>query len=183
MLSHVWLFVTPWTIIRLFHSWNSPGKNTGMGSHSLLQVIFLTQGWNPGLLLYRWILYHLSHQGSPMNCVVLYVFIHWSLRKAFLSLLAILWNSAFKWAYVSFSHLPFTNLLFTAICKASSDNHFALCISFSWGRSWSLPPIQCHEPPSIVLQALCLSDLILWIYFSFPLYNCKGFDLGPTWMV
>ena len=30
--------------------WRSPGKNTGVISHSLLQRIFLTQGWNPGLL-------------------------------------------------------------------------------------------------------------------------------------
>ena len=29
------------------------------------------------------------------------------------------------------------------------------CISFSWEWSWSLPPIQCHEPLPIVLQALC----------------------------
>ena len=36
-----------------------------MGSHSLLQGIFLTQGWNPGLLHCRWILYQLSYQGSP----------------------------------------------------------------------------------------------------------------------
>ena len=34
------------------------------------------------------------------------------------------------------------------------------CISFPCGWSWSLPPVQCHEPLSIVLQALCLSDLI-----------------------
>ena len=44
-----------------------PGKpmNTGEGSLSLLQGIFLTQGSNPGLPHCRWILYHLSHQGSP----------------------------------------------------------------------------------------------------------------------
>ena len=36
-----------------------------MGSHSLLQGIFPTQGWNPGLLHCRWILYHLSHQRNP----------------------------------------------------------------------------------------------------------------------
>ena len=36
-----------------------------MGTHSLLQEIFLTQGSNPGLLPFRQILYHLSHQGSP----------------------------------------------------------------------------------------------------------------------
>ena len=40
--------------------WNSPGKNTGVGSHSLLQPIFLTQGLNPGLLHCRQIPYHLS---------------------------------------------------------------------------------------------------------------------------
>ena len=57
------------------------------------------------------------------------------------------------------------------------------CISFSWRWSWSLSPVQCHKPPSIVHQALCLSDLIPWIYFSLPLYNHKGFDLGHTQMV
>ena len=44
-------------------------ENTGVGSHSLLQGIFLTQGLNLGLLHYRQILYHLSHQGSPAECV------------------------------------------------------------------------------------------------------------------
>ena len=43
--------------------WNSPGMNTGVGSHSLLQGIFPTQGSNPGLLHCRQILYCLSHQG------------------------------------------------------------------------------------------------------------------------
>ena len=43
---------------------------------------------------------------------------------SFLSLLAILWNSAFKWVYLSFPPLPFTSI-FIAVCKASSDNHFA----------------------------------------------------------
>ena len=49
----------------------------------------------------------------------------WSLKKALLSLFAILWNSAFKWVYLSFSPLPFASLLFSAIYKASLDNHFA----------------------------------------------------------
>ena len=44
---------------------DSPGKNTGEGCHVLLQGIFPTQGLNPGLPHCRWILYHLSHQGSP----------------------------------------------------------------------------------------------------------------------
>ena len=38
--------------------------------------------------------------------------LHWSLRKAFLSLLAILWNSAFRWVYLSLSPLSLASLLF-----------------------------------------------------------------------
>ena len=51
--------------------------------------------------------------------------LHWSPRKAFLFLLAILWNSAFRCLYLSFYPLLFTSLVFTAICKASPDVHFA----------------------------------------------------------
>ena len=56
-------------------------------------------------------------------------------------------------------------------------------ISFSWGWFWSPPLVQCYEPLSIVLQALCLSELISWICFSLPLYNHNGFDLAHTWML
>ena len=44
---------------------DSPGQNTGVGCHALFQGLFPTQKLNPGLLLCRLILYHLSHQGSP----------------------------------------------------------------------------------------------------------------------
>ena len=44
---------------------DSPGKNTCVGCHALLQGIFPTQGLSPGLQHCRRILYHLSHQGSP----------------------------------------------------------------------------------------------------------------------
>ena len=44
---------------------DSPGKNTGVGCHALLQGIVPIQGSNPDLPYCRWILYHLSHQGSP----------------------------------------------------------------------------------------------------------------------
>ena len=49
----------------LHSPWSSPGQNTGVGSLSLLQRIFPTQGSNPGLLHCSWILYQLSHRGSP----------------------------------------------------------------------------------------------------------------------
>ena len=80
-------------------------------------------------------------------CLVLLILLfssislHWSLRKAFLSLLAILRNSAFKWVYLSFSPLLFASLLFTAICKASSDSHFAFLHFFFLGMV--LIPVSC----------------------------------------
>ena len=41
--SRVRLFATPWTVAHgLLHPWNSPGKNTGVGCHFLLQGIFPT---------------------------------------------------------------------------------------------------------------------------------------------
>ena len=49
----------------IYSPWNSPGQDTGVGSLSLLQGIFPTQGSNPGLPHYRQILYQLSYEGSP----------------------------------------------------------------------------------------------------------------------
>ena len=95
----------------------------------------------------------------------------WSLRKAFLSLLAILeilhsdgniFTFLLRLLLVFFSQ-PFV--------RPSQITVLPICISFSWRWFWSLPPVQCHEPLSIVLQAQCLSDLISWIYLSPPVYN------------
>ena len=63
---HVQLFMTPGTIARRAPlTWNSPGRNTGVGCHSFLQGIFLTQGSNPGLLPYRQILLLSEPPGKP----------------------------------------------------------------------------------------------------------------------
>ena len=67
--------------------------------------------------------------------------LHWLLKKAFLSLLAILWNSAFRCLCLSFSPLLFASFLFTPICKASPDSHFALLHLFSMGMV--LIPVSC----------------------------------------
>ena len=50
----------------LSSAWSSPGQNTGVGTLSLLQGIFPTQGSNPGLPHCRQSLYQLSHKGSPV---------------------------------------------------------------------------------------------------------------------
>ena len=84
--------------------WNSPGKNTGVGSLSLLQGIFPTQGSNPDLPHCRQILYQLSHKGSPrilewvaypfssrssrlrdrtgVSCIAGRFFTNWAMREA-----------------------------------------------------------------------------------------------------
>ena len=83
---------------------DSPGKNTGVGCHALLQRIIPTQGLKPGLPHCRWILYHLSHQESPrilewvtypfsrgsswprnqsgVSCIAVRFFTSWANRKA-----------------------------------------------------------------------------------------------------
>ena len=60
--------------------------------------------------------------------------LHCSFKKAFLCLLAILWNAAFSWVYL-FSFVLCLSLLFffSAICKASWDNHFAFLHLFFFG--------------------------------------------------
>jgi len=61
---------------------DSPGQNTGVGCHALLQRIFPTQGLNPGLPHCRQILYHLNHQRSPCYTVGPYLFfIHFPLKS------------------------------------------------------------------------------------------------------
>jgi len=113
------------------------------------------------------------------------VTLHWSLRKAFLSLLDILWNSAFKWVYLFLLCLLF--LLFPqTFVRHFQTTIWPFCISFSWGWSRTLPlynVMYMYMYMYRVLQALCLSDLIPWICFSLPLYNHIGFDLGHTWIV
>ena len=66
--------MTLWTVAHQARLWNSPGKNTGVGCHFLLQGIFPTQGSNPGLLHCGQTLYWLSHQGS--HCIYIYIYTH-----------------------------------------------------------------------------------------------------------
>ena len=112
---------------------------------------------------------------NECNCVVVWTFfpillfssmsLHWSFRKAFLSLLASLWISAFRCVYLFFAPLPFASLLFSAICKASLDIHFPFLHFFLLGMVLITASCTVLRNPPVVLQALYLSDLIPWIYF------------------
>ena len=102
MLSHLRLFaicdclcpVTIWTVAsRVLCPWDSPGKNTGVGCHFLLQGIFLTKGLNPCLLsLLNWqvgslplvppgkpriSMCMLSHFSQVQLFVILWIVSHW----------------------------------------------------------------------------------------------------------
>ena len=68
LLSGVRLSLTPWTVAcQASLSMEFSRQNTGVGCHSLLQGIVLTQGLNLGLLHCKQILYCLSHHGSPQG--------------------------------------------------------------------------------------------------------------------
>ena len=101
------------TFIKSIFAWNVP----------LVSLIFLKRSLVFPILLFS------------------FISLHWSLRKAFLTLLAILWNSAFKYIYLSFSPLLLASLLFTAICKASLDSHLAFLHFFFLGMV--LIPVSC----------------------------------------
>ena len=88
--------------------------------------------------------YFLEEITSLSHSIVFPLSLHCAFKKAFLSLLGILWISAFSWIYLSFIPLPFMSLLPSAIWKASSDDYFAfLYFFFSFGMVWSLPPVLC----------------------------------------
>ena len=104
---------------------------------------------------------------------------HWE-RLSYLSLL--FFGTLNSYGYI-FSFLLCLLLLFFSqiFIRPPQTIILPFCISSSWAWFWSPPPVQCYEPPSIVLQALYLPDRIPWIYLSLLLYNHKGFDLGHTW--
>ena len=146
-----------WQPTRLPCPWDSPGKNTGVGFHFLLQCMKVKRENEvaqscptpsdpmdcslPGSSVHgtfqakvlEWVAIAFSKcslgisnilekiSGLCLSIVFLYSFTMIA-EEGFLSLLAILWNPAFKWIYLS-SSLLFTSL-FTAVCKASSDSHF-----------------------------------------------------------
>ena len=104
------------------------------------------------------------------------------LKKAFLSLLFILWNSPFSWIYLFLSALPFASLPFSAICNASSDNHFAFLHFFFFGMilvtaSYAVLWTSVHSS----LGTLFTRSNSLSLFITSTL-NHKGFGLGHTWM-
>ena len=86
---------------RLLSSWDSPGRNTGVGCHFLLLGIFPTQVSNPSLLHCRQILYQLSYKGSP--------------------------TQACTWFNVLFCCLKILNIFFLHLCSIEKSDGTVAC--------------------------------------------------------
>ena len=102
---------------------DSPGKNTRVGCHALLQGIFPSQGSNPGRLHCRWILYHLRHQGSPI----------WGCRRLNLISLDLDLHACFLWIFLPASSFQLPHEPFSP-CYLSKDIlvvHGAISLSLS----------------------------------------------------
>ena len=126
----------------LYSLWNSPGQNTGVGSLSLLQGIFPTQGSNPGLPHCRQILYQLSHKGRPrilewvaypssrgssqprnrtgVSCIAGRFFTSWAISKAL----------------ISWTPHQLLRGLFEPRALSSTTNTFLTCEEGIWLSSW-----------------------------------------------
>ena len=124
----------------LYSPCNSPGQNTGVGSHSLLQGILLTQKSNQGLLHCRWILYQLSYQEASLSYLFLGLQLLWKRLNWLIFILVV--------AIQSLSHVPLlatpwtiarqaplsltmsqTLLKFMSIEPVMLSNHLVLCCS------------------------------------------------------
>ena len=120
---------------RLLCPWNSPGQDTGVDCHSLLQGIFPTQGSNSVLPRCRWVLYHLSHQKRlPIS---------WSLLRFMSIELVTLTNHL-----ILSCPLLLLPSIFSSIRIFSSES--ALCIKWPkyWSFSFSISP--SHEYSGLI---------------------------------
>ena len=116
---------------------------------------------------------------SPVFPILLFssISFHWSLRKAFLYLIAILWNSAFKWVYL----FSFTFYLSSFLSYLWGLFRWTFCFLHVFFLRVVLNTASCTMSWTFVHNSLgTLSDLTPWIYLSLPLYNCKGFNLGHS---
>ena len=104
--------------------------------------------------------------------------LHYSLKKAFLSLLAILLDSAFSCIYLSLSPLAFASLLFSLFVRPPLTMTLPSHISFSLEWYWSLPLVQCYERPSRGYEIWWFVDNINGkIFLIFYCQNIPGIHL------
>ena len=131
---------------------DSPGKNTGLGCHALLQGIFPTQGSNPGLLHCRQILCQLSYQGSPWST---HIYIHNMLSVVHSFLCCIIFHCVNTAQYIQFPLGTF-----------STNTSMYILLVYTY----------FHRPVSLTTEEFCHSPL----YTSFLI--CKTWMIVSTSM-
>ena len=166
-----------------------------MGSCSLLQGVFPTQGSNSGLPHCWWFLYHLSHQGSPVLCilevfrwvapslwysVIVSLGIISVLRHFYNSVLNFLWVGKQSWTSYSSDQY----CVYDAFKK-----HFHCCSQLMNPNLWSFfccvpcyfPPyiyMLCSSPtPAIPKYVTCYLYLFHLFYSLFIIFGCTGSSL------
>ena len=169
LTSHSWLSGSRWvkTPLWLSGSWRSFLYSSSLYScHLFLYLLLLLGAYHFCPLLspflhemfpwYLWFSWR-DLSFSPFCCFPLFLCIDCWGRLSYLSWLFL--ELCFQWEYLSFSPLLFTSLLFTAICKAPSENHFAFLHFFSMGMV--LIPVSCTmSRSSIHSSSGSLSDLV-----------------------
>ena len=139
-----------WQPTRLPSPWDSPGKNTGVVCHFLLQCMKVKSESEvvQSCLTLRNSMDH-SLPGSSAHGI-------FQARVLECGVLAF----SVKWVYLSFSPLLLTSLLFTAIFKTSSDSHFDFLNLFFLGMV--LTPVSCTISQTSVHSSsgTRLSDLV-----------------------
>ena len=121
----------------------------------------------------------LQEISSLSHSVVILYFFALITEEGLLTSLCCSWNSVIRWIYLSFYHLPFTSLLFSAIYKASSDYHFAFMHFFlemvliitsytmSWTSVHSSSGILSIRSNSLNLLVTCtVSSKVIWFRLS-----------------
>ena len=179
----------------LYSPWSSPGQNTGVGSLSLLQGIFPTQGSTPGLLPCRQILYQLNHKGSPrtlewvaypfsrgssrlrnqtgVSCIAGGFFTNWAMREA-LSLLVLTYLMIF------FDNNVFLNFWTEGLdfIAASICQSFILVSEEILPLFWVYKNTHLYHLLNVLMLVfhICLWSLWNWLLF----YMWVGIHIFPS---
>ena len=138
----------PWAIAPssgLFVHGDSPGKNTGVGCHALLQGIFPTQGSNPGIPHCRQILHKLSNQGSPVKFIYISFFIFFSNMVYYKILNVVI--CAIQWDFVATPGLDPGIFLCQIIYSDQIRSVAQSCRTFCDPMNRSTPGLPVHHQP------------------------------------
>ena len=124
-------------------------SSASVGSIPLLSFTVPIFAWNVPLVSLIFLKRSLSF---PFYCFPLFLCIDQWGRLSYLSLpfFGTLDSNGCIFPFLLCLSLPFFSQLFV---RPPQTTILPFCISFSWGWSWSLLPKQCHESPSLVLQA------------------------------